>query len=61
MDSCSSAKSSRSRYCFLLWSTGCILIISLLFEWVCMAKIILMGIEPNKTPGNIVDFQHGID
>lgn len=34
---------------------------SLLFEWVCMAKIILMGIEPNKTPGNIVDFQHGID
>jgi hypothetical protein len=26
-----------------------------------MAKIILMGIEPNKTPGNIVDFQHGID
>jgi len=26
-----------------------------------MAKIILMGIEPNKTPENIVDFQHGID
>ena len=46
---------------FLIMSTGCILIISLLFERVCMAKIILMGIEPNKTPGNIVDFQHGID